>query len=175
MSLKSITYISITSVIIAICAWLTVPSAVPFTMQTFGIFFALLFLGGKKGTISIAIYLLLGALGLPVFSGFSGGLGQLFGATGGYLLGFLLTGIIYIIFERIFGKSLKISVLSLILGLLTCYLFGTIWFSVYKENMSFLSAVLICVIPFIIPDLLKLTLAVFVANKIKKASKNTNI
>lgn len=170
MKLKSITYISITSVIIAICAWLTVPSAVPFTMQTFGVFFALLFLGGKRGTISVALYLLLGALGLPVFSGFSGGLGQLLGPTGGYLLGFLLTGIVYMIFERFLGKSLKVSVFSLILGLFICYLFGTIWFFIYKENMSFLSAVLICVVPFIIPDLLKLALAVFVTSRLKKAS-----
>ena len=170
MHLKSMTQISIMSVIIAICAWLTVPAAVPFTMQTFGVFFALLFLGGKKGTASIAIYLLLGALGLPVFSGFSGGLGHIFGATGGYMLGFLLTGLIYILFERIFKKSLKISVLSLILGLFVCYAFGTLWFSIYKENMSFIPALFVCVMPFIIPDLLKLALAVIVARKIKKAS-----
>lgn len=170
MSIKSMTKISIMSVIIAICAWLTIPYAVPFTMQTFGVFFALLFLDGKKGTASIALYLLLGALGLPVFSGFSGGFGHLFGATGGYMLGFLLTGLIYIICERLFEKSFKTSVLSLILGLFVCYIFGTLWFSIYKENISFLSAVLICVAPFIIPDLLKLTLAVMVVKKIKKAS-----
>lgn len=170
MHLKSITQISITSVIISICAWLTVPAAIPFTMQTFGVFFALLFLGGKKGTASITIYLLLGALGLPVFSGFSGGLGHLLGATGGYMLGFLLTGLIYMLFERLFGKSLKISVLSLILGLFICYAFGTVWFSIYKDNMGFLPAFWVCVAPFIIPDLLKLTLAVIVAKKIKKAS-----
>lgn len=169
MSLKSMTYISITSVIIAICAWLTVPAAVPFTMQTFGVFFALLFLGGKNGTISIALYLLLGALGLPVFSGFSGGLGHIFGATGGYVLGFLLTGIIYILFEKVFGKSVKFSVFALISGLLLCYIFGTLWFSIYKGNMSFSSAAAVCVLPFILPDLLKLALAVIVTDKIKKA------
>lgn len=169
MSVKSISYISITSIIIAVCAWLTIPSVVPFTMQTFGIFFALLFLGGKKGTTSIFIYLFLGGIGLPVFSGFSGGFSQLFGLTGGYLLGFLLTGIIYMIFERIFGKSLKISVVSLVLGLFVCYLFGTIWFFIYKGTISFVSAVLICVVPFIVPDLIKLSLAVIVTSKIKKS------
>ena len=169
MNLKSMTYISIMSVVIAICAWLTVPYAVPFTMQTFGVFFALLFLGGRKGTFSIAIYLLLGALGLPVFSGFSGGLWHIFGATGGYLTGFLLTGGIYILFEKLFGKSLKIAVLSLISGLFVCYIFGTLWFSVYKGNMSFLSALTVCVLPFIVPDLLKLFLAVIISKKIKKS------
>ncbi|MCR4719477.1 MAG: biotin transporter BioY [Firmicutes bacterium] len=171
MSVKTMTYISLMSVIITLCAWLTIPAAVPFTMQTFGIFFALLFLGGKRGTASITVYLLLGALGLPVFSGFSGGIGHLFGITGGYMLGFLLTGIVYILFERIFGKSLKISVLSLIFGLFLCYAFGTVWFSIYKGNMGFLQAFAICVLPFIIPDLLKLALAVFLYKRIKKASQ----
>jgi len=170
MNLKSMTYISLMSVIIAVCAWLTIPAAVPFTMQTFGVFFALLFMGGKRGSASIAIYLLLGALGLPVFSGFSGGIGHLFGVTGGYMLGFLLTGIVYMLFEKLFGNSLKISVLSLILGLFLCYIFGTVWFSIYKGNMSILNAFGICVIPFIIPDLLKLALAVIIYKRLKKAS-----
>ncbi len=158
------------SVIIAICAWLTVPAAVPFTMQTFGVFFALLFLGGKRGTASIALYIILGAVGLPVFSGFSGGTGYILGATGGYILGFLITGIIYIIFEKI-GKSTKMAVFSLILGLLACYAFGTLWFSIYKEDMSFIPALSVCVVPFIIPDLLKLALAVIISQKIKKVLK----
>lgn len=170
MNLKSMTYISLMSVIITLCAWLTVPYAVPFTMQTFGVFFALLFLGGKKGTLSIGVYLLLGALGLPVFSGFSGGIGHLLGITGGYMLGFLLTGIVYMVFERLFGKSLKISVISLILGLFLCYAFGTVWFSVYKGNVRVMQAFAICVLPFIIPDLLKLTLAVIICKRLKKAS-----
>ena len=169
MSLKSMTYISVMSVIIAICAWLTIPAAVPFTMQTFGVFFALLFLGGKKGTAAIALYLILGAIGLPVFSGFSGGMGHILGTTGGYMLGFLITGIIYTIFEKN-GKSVKISVLSLILGLLACYIFGTLWFSIYKEDMGFIPALSVCVLPFVVPDLVKLALAVMIAGKIKKAS-----
>lgn len=169
MSIKSMTYISVMSVIIAICAWLTVPSALPFTMQTFGVFFALLFLGGKRGTLSILLYLLLGALGLPVFSGFSGGLAHLFGATGGYILGFLLIGIIYMIFEHIFKNSLKISVFALILGLLACYFFGTLWFLIYKGDTDFFPAFSVCVIPFILPDLIKLFLAVMLSRRIKKS------
>lgn len=170
MNIRSMTYISVTTALIAICAWLTIPAAVPFTMQTFGVFFALLFLGGKRGTASIALYLILGGLGLPVFSGFSGGLGHLLGATGGYMLGFLLTGGIYIVTERIFKKSLKNSVLSLIAGLFICYAFGTLWFSIYKGSMGFWAAFSVCVIPFIIPDFIKLALAVLLSKKIKKAS-----
>ena len=157
------------SVIIAICAWITLPAAVPFTMQTFGVFFALLLLGGKKGTAAIALYLILGAVGLPVFSGFSGGAGYILGATGGYLLGFLLMGVIYFVFEKIVGSSVSISIAALICGLFVCYLFGTLWFSVYKGDMGFLPAAAVCVVPFVIPDFLKLALAAAVAARVKKA------
>ena len=71
--------------LIAICSWISIPTAVPFTLQTFAVFLALGVLGGKLGTLSVAVYLLLGAVGLPVFAGFQGGLGALLGATGGYL------------------------------------------------------------------------------------------
>ena len=79
--------------LIAICSWISIPTAVPFTLQTFAVFLALGVLGGKLGTLSVAVYLLLGAVGLPVFAGFQGGLGALLGATGGYLAGFLLTAL----------------------------------------------------------------------------------
>ena len=169
MRLKSMTYVSIMSVMIAICAWLTIPAPVPFTMQTFGVFFALLFLGGKRGIAAILLYLILGAAGLPVFSGFSGGIGHILGATGGYMLGFLIIGIIYAAFEKI-TKSKKVLIFSLIPGLMLCYIFGTLWFSVYKGNISFLPALTVCVLPFIVPDLIKLALAVIVSERIKKSS-----
>ena len=82
--------IALFAALMALCAWVTVPYAVPFTMQTFGVFLALLLLGGKRGTICMAVYLLLGAVGLPVFSGFRGGVGALVGSTGGYLVGFIV-------------------------------------------------------------------------------------
>lgn len=83
-------YIALMAALIALCAWISVPlGPVPFTMQTFGIFAALGLLGGRRGTLAFLIYLLLGIVGLPVFSGFSAGAGVLFGATGGYLLGYL--------------------------------------------------------------------------------------
>ena len=83
-------YIALMAALIALCAWISVPlGPVPFTMQTFGIFAALGLLGGRRGTLAFLSYLLLGIVGLPVFSGFSAGAGVLFGATGGYLLGAL--------------------------------------------------------------------------------------
>ena len=152
----------------ALCSWLSVPSVVPFTMQTFAVFSALLLLGGKRGFLAVGLYILLGAFGLPVFSGFRGGLGALLGPTGGYILGFLLTALLYWILE---GRLH--SLIPLILGLLLCYLFGTLWFVyVYAadgKEIGFGAALGLCVLPYLIPDAIKLLLAFVLARRVKKA------
>ena len=89
MKTRDMAYISISAALIALCAWLSVPAAIPFTMQTFAVFAAAGTLGARRGAAALGLYILLGALGLPVFSGFQGGVGALLGATGGYIVGFL--------------------------------------------------------------------------------------
>ena len=81
-----LTYVALGAVLIAICSWISIPAAVPFTLQTFAVAFVLLTLGGRRGTLSIIIYILLGAIGIPVFSQFSAGIGVLLGTTGGYII-----------------------------------------------------------------------------------------
>ena len=139
--------------VMAVCAWLAVPVAdIGFTMQTFGVFLALGLLGGKWGTVSIGIYLLLGLVGLPVFSGFRGGPGMLLGVTGGYLWGFLASGLVFWALER-FGRIPAMGA-----GLLACYACGTLWFLRYSGGgLAFV--LLRCVVPYLIPDFLKLCLA----------------
>ena len=92
--LKGMILCALFAALMAVCSWITIPYVVPFTMQTFGVFLALLLLGGKRGTICMAVYLLLGAVGLPVFSGFRGGVGALVGSTGGYLVGFIVSALL---------------------------------------------------------------------------------
>ena len=82
-------YMAIGAALIAVCSWVTIPLVVPFTLQTFAVFTVVELLGGKKGCLSILVYILLGAVGLPVFSGFKGGIGALIGTTGGYIIGFI--------------------------------------------------------------------------------------
>ena len=163
-----------TAVLIAVCSWISVPAPVPFTLQTFAVFCALELLGGARGTAAVAVYLLLGAVGLPVFSGFGGGAGYLLGATGGYLLGFLLTGLVYWAFERL-GNGLWLRVAALLLGLALCYAFGTLWFMrVYARGggaVSLLTTLGWCVFPFILPDLGKLALALLLARRVKPLLK----
>ena len=110
----------------AICSWISIPAPVPFTLQTFAVFLAPGLLGGKMGTIAVGTYLLLGAVGLPVFAGFSGGIGVLLGATGGYLLGFLLTTLVVWLAEIALGTSQPVFLASALVGQGLCYLFGSV-------------------------------------------------
>lgn len=82
-------YIAVFAVLMAICSWISIPTVVPFTLQTFGVFLAIGVLGGKRGSLAVLVYILLGAIGVPVFAGFTGGIGILLRNTGGYIVGFL--------------------------------------------------------------------------------------
>ena len=169
-------YIAIGAVLIAICSWINIPTEVPFTLQTFAVFFVLMLLGGERGTISILIYILLGAVGVPVFAGFSAGIGILFGNTGGYILGFIFIGLIYILFTRVFKmKNIFFKVLALVIGLAICYAFGSIWFMhIYIRDSGEVGLFAVlgwCVFPFIIPDLIKMALAVIIAKRIQPVLK----
>lgn len=172
MKTSDLTRCGIFAAVLAVCSWIQIPGPVPFTLQTFGVFAALGLLGGKRGTISIAVFLLLGAVGLPVFAGFKGGIGALFGVTGGYLLGFLLSGLCIWFAEARFGKSLGVFIVAMIIGLLLCYAFGTAWFvAVYTRTngaISFAKALALCVFPFLPFDAVKLALAVAVRQALKR-------
>ena len=136
LSTLDLVYIAVGAALIAICSWISVPLTVPFTLQTFAVFFLLTLFGGKRGTLSVLVYILLGAVGLPVFSGMQGGIGVLAGNTGGYILGFVLTGLIFWGAEALFGKSAVSQLAALTLGLAVCYLFGTLWFMLYTHTFN---------------------------------------
>lgn len=171
--IKTYVLISLFTAIIAVCSFITVPAAVPFTLQTLGIFTALSVLGGKRGTVCTVLYILLGILGIPVFSGFSAGLGHLLGATGGYIIGFIFLSLTYLIITAVLGNKFTVKAVGLVSGLLICYLFGTLWYTaVYLKTLTtdaFISTLSVCVLPFIIPDLIKIALALFIDRKIPNA------
>lgn len=93
-STRDLCFCAIGAALIAVCAWISIPADVPFTLQTFAIFAVCGLLGGRRGTVSVLVYLLLGAVGAPVFAGFRGGFASLLGTTGGYLVGFVLLALI---------------------------------------------------------------------------------
>ena len=171
MSARSAAYIAMMAVILCVCSWITVPFTVPFTMQTFAVYCALLLLGGKRGLMAIGLYILLGLVGLPVFSGFQGGPGHLLGLTGGYILGFLFTGLMYLLLEgKLKTMAFPIRFLLLALALVPCYLIGTLWFTavsrLHGSEVGFFSALTLCVLPYILPDLLKLFLAERISRRV---------
>ena len=94
MQTLDMAYIGLFAVVIAICSWISIPTVVPFTLQTFAVFLAVAVLGGKRGTLAVIVYVLLGAVGLPVFSGFKGGIGVLLNTTGGYIIGFVFSALV---------------------------------------------------------------------------------
>ncbi len=171
---KDISLIALFSAIIVICSLVTIPSAIPFTLQTFAIFLCLNILGAKKGIISILIYIFLGVIGLPVFSGFSGGIGTLLNVTGGYIIGFIFSALTFWWVTFVFNKKPKklINLIASFMGLIVCYIFGTLWYILLfiknGEAINFISAFTICVLPFIIPDILKIALSVVISEKVKK-------
>ncbi|MEA4824552.1 MAG: biotin transporter BioY [Clostridiaceae bacterium] len=160
---SELVYIALFACLIALCAWITVPAAVPFTLQTFSIFCAVGMLGGRRGTIAVLVYMLLGVIGLPVFSGFRGGFGVLLGTTGGYIVGFLFTTLTYWLVTKLCGQKLGM-LLGMSLGLVACYAFGTVWFmAVYTRTTGTIglgTALVWCVFPFILPDAIKIALAI---------------
>ncbi len=207
---KKMAYIALMTVVMVISAWISFPIVgIPITLQTYGVFCALLILGGKNGTIAISLYILIGAIGVPVFSGFGGGAGVIMGPTGGYIIGFALMGIVYWLMtlpveiaekklaedlkkrdknstveenwqERVFSEIKKVGrgkivrFLALLAGLPVCYAFGTFWFMcVYGSDkaLTLKTALATCVLPYILPDMIKLVLAYVLCDRFLRIMK----
>ena len=158
---------ALSAAMLAVCAWVTVPAAVPFTLQSLGVYLTLLLLGGKYGTVTVATYLLLGAVGLPVFAGGGGGIGVLCGVTGGYLWGFLLAAVLFWLWHP---QTSKGRAAALAVGHACGYVLGTVWFSWLSGDRLGVS-LMACVLPFVLPDALKMALALWLVPRIKKAAK----
>jgi len=168
-------YIGMFVALMAICSWINIPMTVPFTLQTFAVFAAVAMLGLWRGTIAVLVYIILGAVGVPVFAGFSGGFGIILGTTGGYIVGFIFTALITGGIMKAFGKKIPVMIIAMILGLTACYAFGTVWFIyVYGQAngaISIVTALSWCVFPYIIPDLCKIALAVFLDKRLARFIK----
>ena len=103
--IRELAYCGCCTALLAVCSWISIPFPIPFTLQTFAVFLLGRLLGGRNATLCVCCYLLCGAIGLPVFSGFRGGISVMFDLTGGYLLGFLLSTLLLWLTERWWSKS----------------------------------------------------------------------
>ena len=163
MKIRSMTRCAVFAAAMGVCAWLAVPMGdIAVSLQTFAIFLTLGVLGGRDGTATCFVYLALGAVGLPVFTGFQGGLGVLLGPTGGYLWGFLAAGIVYWLLENRLPRWVCMS-----LGMLVCYACGTGWYYFAFGNAGLWAVMLKCVVPYLLPDAVKLSLALSLIPRMK--------
>ena len=169
-------------VLCAMCAAITcvlaplsipMPGGVPISLATFSVMLAGVLLGAKYGTLSQLSYLILGTIGLPVFAGYSSGVGAVVGPTGGYLIGYLalaaLSGALYEHFGKNAKGRKKVTgmVLSMILGTIVLYAFGTAWFVVVTHT-SPLSALLLCAVPFLPGDAVKIAAVAVIVPQLEK-------
>ncbi|NLW79920.1 MAG: biotin transporter BioY [Ruminococcaceae bacterium] len=148
--------------ILAILSPITLPlGPIPFTLGLLGVFFISAMQPPAAAMASIGVYILLGVIGLPVFSGFRGGPQVLAGPTGGYLLGYFLIALAISLATK-YSRRIWVQILAGLAGLALCYGLGTVWF-VLVSGTDFLSGLMLCVVPFIAPDVIKMAAALLLA------------
>lgn len=148
--------------IIAVLAQVTIPlPLIPITGQTLAVGIVVTILGTRLGTLSVLLYMLLGAVGLPVFSGMSGGLAILVGPTGGYIVGFLATAIIMGLYLDKFGITLVQAIIANIIGMCVTLAFGTVWLKIVADY-TWTAAFMGGVAPFIVVGIVKAVLAAWI-------------
>ncbi|MBC6314446.1 biotin transporter BioY [Listeria grandensis] len=166
--LKQLIINALFAVIIAILAQVTIPiGPIPLTGQTFAIGLAATILGARNATISVAVYLVLGAIGVPVFAGMSAGLGILFGPTGGFLIGFLFNAYVTGFLIEKTNFSMAYAIFANIIGSFITLLFGALWLK-FGGDLSWSAAFTAGVTPFIIPGILKAIFAALIGISIRK-------
>ena len=176
---RSTVFCALCIAIMAVCSWITVPfGPVPFTLQTFAMVFSFLVLKPKEALASIALYLSMGAIGLPMFSSMRGGIGMILGPTGGFLWGFLIGAALALCCMKLLAMKLKqghiaIDVVGAVFFLAICYLCGWIQLAVVA-HMGMAAAFAAAVAPFIIIDAVKLAIAIGVARAVRKALRPAN-
>ena len=175
-SVQKMAIIALMTAVLCILAPISIPifiSPVPVSLGVLAVYLTAYVLSPLDATISVIIFILLGTFGLPVFSGYSGGLSKLVGPTGGYIIGFLFTVYISSLFIHM-KKGIIYDVIGMITGLALCYILGTIWFS-YQQGKGFIASLLLCVVPFLIGDAIKIIVAVILGTQINKRLSDLNL
>lgn len=170
MTTREMTLTALMTALICVIAPFSIPipfSPVPISFTPLAIFLTVYVLGTKGATLSCILFLLIGTAGLPVFSGFAGGLGKVAGPTGGYLLGYLFMTPVCGIFVERFPGNRWLQAVGMVLGLGICYLFGTLWLS-WQMELSFQAGLAAGVLPYLPGDGVKILIAVLIGPVIRK-------
>ncbi|MDE7362717.1 MAG: biotin transporter BioY [Oscillospiraceae bacterium] len=163
-NIRSMVFMAIFAALICVAApyAIPMPGLVPISLGTFAIYLTGAMLGGKRGTVAVCVYILLGAIGLPVFTAFSGGFAKLFGPTGGYIIGYIPLVLLTGIFADRSAKKRWLMPIGMVLGTAVMYAFGTAWYMI-MNGTPLGAALMSCVVPFLIGDTLKMVLATAVS------------
>ena len=169
LSIKQMALISLMTAVLCILSPISIPifiTPIPVSLGVLAVYLTAYILPPLQSLISVGLFLLLGLVGLPVFSGYSGGLGKVIGPTGGYIVGFLFTVYISSVFIHL-KKGRLFDILGMIIGLIFCYSPGTIWFS-YQQGKGFIASLMLCVVPFLIGDAVKIIVSALIGPEILK-------
>jgi biotin transport system substrate-specific component len=169
--LKMTVYTSLFVALIAIGAFIVIPiGPVPIVLQNMFVLLAAIILGPVWGLACVAIYLLIGLSGLPVFSGGTSGIGRLFGPTGGYLLGYLPAVFVTASISKGLGKKMYSDIIAMLIGSLIIYAVGVPWLKIVY-SLTYENALIGGMYPFLIPDVLKIIAAAFIAKALRPVIK----
>ncbi len=163
-----ISLVAFFTTLLVISSWFTIPFVIPFTLQTLVIFICILVLNLKKSILILIIYFILGVIGIPVFNSFQSGIGVFVGPTGGFLIGFIPMIIISTLLKKVFTKTNNniLVFLSLFIGLICCYIISVLWYIlIYDTTTNLINVLSILVLPFIIPDIIKIIIAMLIAKR----------
>lgn len=164
----SMALIALFAALTAVFSQIMIPiGPIPINLALLAVFACGGTLGWKKGTVSIAVYIALGLVGVPVFSGFQGGPARLAGPTGGYIIGYLFAVWIVGFFCNKIGRKTWILALSMVFGLAVCYTFGTIWFTI-SSGTGIIEALGMCVLPYLPGDAGKIIVACAIVKTLEK-------
>lgn len=165
---KALTLCALFAALTAVCSQIQIPlPMIPINLALFAVHLCGALLGPVYGLISMVVYMFLGAIGLPVFAGMQGGFAILMGKTGGYVLGYALCALVVGLWVRHFGMNFRSLLSGMVLGLLVCYAFGTMWF-MFLTQLNLGVSLSYCVVPFLPGDAVKIALAALLAKRLHK-------
>ncbi len=165
---RNMAAVAVMTALMCVLGPLSVPvGPVPFSLQVFVVYLSVYALGARRGALAVVLYLLIGCVGLPVFSGFAGGPGKLFGPTGGFLVGFVPLAVVSGWFIDRWESNVVVQFAGMLLGLGTLYLFGAVWLA-KVANLSFDTSMAAAVYPFVPVDALKIVLAILLGRVLRR-------
>lgn len=176
-AIKEITITALMAAVICVLAPFSIPiGAIPISLATFAVYLTSAVSGWKKGTVAVIVYIALGAVGVPVFSGFEGGFQKIIGVTGGYIIGYIPCAFIIGFLTEKFKNKKAVFPLSMIAGTIFCYAVGTAWFML-QTHTGFVASLSMCVVPFLIFDAIKIICSSLIGiplNKLLQKIENQN-